>query len=447
MNFLSLVFIGALPIILVLYNFIPKSLRPLLLLLASWGFYLYGSPESFWVLISITIISYAFGRFLDKVHNKLFLGIGIALIICFLIVFKYSGLGLVLPIGISFYTFQTISYLIDVYRGQCKAEKNLFEYSLFVAFFPQLVAGPIERPGNLLPQLKKCPNVTNDNLKEAALLLATGYYKKVVIADFIAPLADYCFDSPTVSDGPLVLLGSVLFSMQIYADFSGYSDIARGCAKLFGIDLSPNFDHPYLTGNLRDFWRRWHMTLTRWFTDYIYIPLGGNRKGKLRSVINTLIVFVLSGIWHGAGLGFITWGLGHGLIILFEDIPVVKKLLKKLPSIAAIALNFIIVDLLWIFFRAGTFTNAISFYKHLFTRWNNGFYSVKAAFYEIGIAPLTGIIFIVVSFLSLYLLPKYTENKKSDKFAVIFIMILITIFTKMFQLESGIENAFIYFRF
>ncbi len=439
MNFLSMVFIVALPVIFALYNFIPGKLRPTLLLLASWGFYLYGSPESFWILILITVISYVFGRFLDKQRSRIYLAMGISFILGFLIVFKYTGFGLVLPIGISFYTFQTISYLIDIYRNTYNAEKNFWNYSLFVSFFPQLVAGPIERPKNLIPQLKNANKASASDLRDASVLLATGYYKKIVIADFVAPLVDNLFDNPDSSYGPVVLIGSILFSMQIYADFSGYSDIARGCAKLFGINLSLNFDHPYLSVSIREFWRKWHITLTRWFTDYIYIPLGGNKKNKTRTAINTIIVFTLSGIWHGAGLSFIIWGISHGILMLIEEIEVIKKLRSRLPRFINILLNFTIVNFLWIFFRAQTLAQALKLFTQLFT--------IKSSLKDISADFKMNLLFATIGCLSLYLLPKYTDDNKNTRFVIIFLMLLITVFTKMYQIEAGIENAFIYFRF
>ena len=385
---------------------------------------------------------------LEKKKSVFLLTTGIALILTFLVIFKYLGLGLALPVGISFYTFQTISYLIDVYKKDSPAEKNLLKYALFVSFFPQLVAGPIERPGNLIPQLKSCKNASQSQIKDGLSLLCLGYFKKVAVADFFAPLVDVVFDNPDLASGPSILFASVLFSLQIFADFSGYSDIARGCAKLFGIELNMNFNHPYLSESLRDFWKRWHITLTRWLTDYIYIHLGGNRKGQMRLVLNTLIVFIVSGIWHGAGLKFILWGLGHGLIVLFEDITIVKRFRDRLPRVLRIIINFLIVNFLWIFFRAKSTATAASLIIHLPRDWSNALDSIRSTYLLAEIPFDTGILFTILGILSLYLLPKYVENRKiSGKAAVIIIMTMAVIFTRMYQLESGIENAFIYFRF
>lgn len=448
MNFLSLIFICALPLILTLYNFIPKKLRPYLLLIASWSFYLYGSPGSFWILLTITLISYVFGLILEKKKNPLLLLAGILLVISFLIVYKYLGLGLALPVGISFYTFQTVSYLIDVYKKSFAAEKSLFKYSLFVSFFPQLVAGPIERPGKLLPQLKECKTASYTQIKEGLILILTGYYKKIVVADFFAPLVDKVYGDSSLWSGPVVLFASILFSLQIYADFSGYSDIARGCAKLFGIELSINFDHPYLSRTLRDFWKKWHITLTRWLTDYIYIPLGGNRKGNTRLIINTLLVFLISGIWHGAGLKFILWGLGHGIIVLIEDIPSVKRAIEKLPGFLAAIINFMIVDLLWIFFRAPQTKDALSMIGMLPKGWNKAFLQIANIFQSAGIPESLGIVFVLISTTLLYFLPKFIDSSKKDqRHIILLIMAFVVAFVRMYEIELGITNAFIYFRF
>ncbi|MBO6239259.1 MAG: MBOAT family protein [Butyrivibrio sp.] len=446
MNFLSPVFLCALPLILGLYNFIPQKLRPYLLLLASWSFYIYGSPGSFWVLIAITVISYCYGLILEKRRNFFILTAGILPVLGFLIIYKYMGLGLTLPVGISFYTFQTLSYMIDVYKKDCKAEANFFRYSLFVSFFPQLVAGPIERPQNLIPQLQKCKVQSSEHLKEGLILMLMGFYKKVAVADFLAPLVDKVYSDPSLWIGPVVLFASILFSMQIYADFSGYSDIARGCAGLFGIELSVNFDHPYISASLREFWKKWHITLTKWLTDYIYIPLGGSRKGKFKLIINTLVVFLISGIWHGAGLKFILWGLGHGIIVLFEDIPPVKKAINSLPKWPAVFINFMIVNLLWIFFRAPDTNAALTMIKMLKTGWDNPILKIFNIFVLTKIPKGPGIICILLSIALLYLFPKVVDISKKYR-VVLFIMAIIIIFIRMYQIELGTTNSFIYFRF
>ena len=440
MNFISLVFITALPVIVLLYRILPKRIKPALLLISSWAFYLYGSPSPFWMLLAVTVISYVSGILLTTIPAKrTVLIIGSVTILSFLVACKYIKVTSSLPVGISFYTFQTFAYLIDVYKGSHPCEKNFFDFSLFVAFFPQLVAGPIERPGKLIPQLKEVKNPSKADFSEGIPLLITGYFKKVVVADYIATYVDIIFTSPEYSKGLIVFLGAILFAIQIYADFSGYSDIARGCGKLLGIELDLNFNHPYLAENIRDFWRKWHITLTSWFTDYIYIPLGGNRKGTLRKILNTLIVFGLSGIWHGSGLKFFIWGLGHGLLILFEDLNSVKKLGKKLPKCINMLINFFFVSFLWIFFRAETFTAAKSLICGLFTGITDftGFLSFCAKDYAL----------MLICSLLLYLVPKYTEKKGEKNFIIMYLLVIIIIGAKINQIRSGIQNSFIYFNF
>jgi D-alanyl-lipoteichoic acid acyltransferase DltB (MBOAT superfamily) len=446
MNFLSLVFIAALPVILLLYRVLPSRIRPLLLLCASWAFYLYKNLDSFWILIFVTVISYVCGVLLSSekwqkrpAAGNIVLITGSAAVLSFLVAYKYLGFGTVLPIGISFYTFQTMSYIIDVYRGTYRGEKNILTFSLFVSFFPQLVAGPIERPGDLIPQLKKSPLSSKSDMVSGLTLMITGYFKKVVVADYIAPSVDLIFASPATSKGFIVLLGAFLFAIQIYADFSGYSDIARGIGKLLGIDLHLNFDHPYRASNIREFWRRWHITLTSWFTDYIYIPLGGSRRGYLRKALNTLIVFGLSGLWHGAGLKFLIWGLGHAVLILIEDISPIRKVKEKLPAFLNIAINFTLVSLLWIFFRADSFSASLELLGGLFT----------------GIADMSvfmiftakNYLLMALCALSIYFVPRYTESRKPGSFWVMYILVLIIIGSKIEQIRSGIQNSFIYFRF
>ena len=446
MNFLSLVFITALPVIVLLYRVFPKRIRPALLLISSWLFYLHASPDSYWILVSITVIAFAAGLILSSktvtkspAASKIALLIALTLVLSFLFAYKYLGISKLLPIGISFYTFQAMSYLIDVYKGRCKAEKNFFDFSLFIAFFPQLVAGPIERPSDLLPQLKKAETPSKADFSDGSVLLITGYFKKIVVADYLAPFVDRIFASNGESRGLIVLLGAFLFALQIYADFSGYSDIARGCARLLGIELKINFRHPYLSDNIRDFWRRWHITLTGWLTDYVYIPLGGNKKGSFKKAINTLIVFALSGIWHGAGLKFVLWGLGHGLLILLEDLAVVKKIRSHFPKPVNIIINFVLVSLLWIFFRAGSLMTSLELMHDLFV-----YITEIGAFtmFTYNEYLLMGILSIVV-----YLVPKYTESKNPKSFLIMYLLSLVIIASKINQIQSGIQNSFIYFRF
>lgn len=272
-------------------------------------------------------------------------------------------LHLLLPMGISFYTFQALSYTIDVYRGQVKAEQSWLNFATYLAFFPQLVAGPIERAGKLLPQFSMSRSFKRTEAVQGCRQMLWGFAKKIVIADNCASVVELIFSDPQSAGGSALLYGAVLFAFQIYADFSGYSDIAIGTARLFGIRLSINFDNPYFATSIPDFWRRWHISLTSWFRDYIYIPLGGSRCSRQRTFLNTVIVFTLSGLWHGANWTFVAWGCYHGLLFLpwcmgwFTRTkgPDTRSFLSRLP---AMLVTFLLVCVGWILFRAESLTDA-----------------------------------------------------------------------------------------
>lgn len=287
---------------------------------------------------------------------------------------------ILLPVGISFYTFQALSYTIDVYRGDVKPEHSLINYALFVSFFPQLVAGPIERSGNLLNQIRKVQeNVLwkYDRIIEGLILIVWGYFLKVVVADRIAILVDTIFNNYTeFSGGIIFLLGAVGFAFQIYGDFAGYSTIAIGTAKILGFELMENFNTPYFSQSVGEFWHRWHISLSTWLRDYVYIPLGGNRKGRILKYRNIIITFLVSGIWHGAGFHFVVWGLLHGIYQVCGDLTrrirqqaeEKLKLNKEVASykIGKILVTFVLVDFAWIFFRAGSLTIALDYIRRMF---------------------------------------------------------------------------------
>ncbi len=287
-----------------------------------------------------------------------------------------SPFSLVLPVGISFYTFQTLGYTIDVYRGDVKAEKNIIRYALFVSFFPQLVAGPIERSKNLLNQLKNIYNSTINffEIKNGLCLILYGMFLKIVMADRIALLVDTVFEHYAEYGFVELSIAAILFSIQILCDFNGYSIIAKGSAQILGIKLMNNFRQPYLATSFKDFWRRWHISLTSWFTDYLYIPLGGSRKGTFRQIINTLIVFFVSGLWHGASWHYVIWGFLHGIYQITE-IGINKfKCTFKIPShnsafstrIAKTCFIFLLTNITWIFFRADSCRDALFFFRQMF---------------------------------------------------------------------------------
>ena len=273
-----------------------------------------------------------------------------------------SNLSILLPIGLSFHTFQAMSYTIEVYRGNQKSERNFIRYSLYVMFFPQLVAGPIERPQNILNQFKIKHQFEYKRFADGLKLIAWGVFKKIVVADRLSEMVDYVYNDPTHYFGLPLIISTIFFSIQIYCDFSGYSDIALGSARMMGFDLMKNFDRPYASKSISEFWRRWHISLSTWFKDYLYIPLGGNRVVVWRKYYNLLIVFTISGLWHGASWNFIIWGGIHGIFLilhsLFENTHYLKfsntkfPQLKKINCFISIIFVFCLTSIAWIFFRA-----------------------------------------------------------------------------------------------
>lgn len=344
MSFNSIAFAVFLLIVFLLYWKIPKKNQWILLLVSSYYFYMSWKAKYVFLILFTTLVSYLCGLLLgrtEEIKKKRFI-LGCALFICLgiLFLFKYfnffSGifgsimqalsiplhpitLSLLLPVGISFYTFQTLSYVIDVYRGDVPPEKHLGKYATFISFFPQLVAGPIERTYNLLPQIKQEHHFKYEDAVYGLRQMLWGFFKKIVIADTLAQYVDKVYDAPFSYKGGVLLIVSIFFSFQIYCDFSAYSDIAIGTARLLGIRLMENFKSPYFSESVTEFWRRWHISLSTWFRDYVYIPLGGNRKGKIRKYINTLITFLLSGLWHGANGTYVLWG---GYTVVYKSLKI-----------------------------------------------------------------------------------------------------------------------------
>lgn len=345
MNFNSLQFLIFLPIVLLLYWLLPHKFRWALLLVASYFFYMSWNVWLVFAILGTTLVSYGsallINRTRDKRIKKILLSLTIIICIGTLIFFKYFNfliqsaidflnlfslnieswsLDIILPVGISFYTFQTLSYVIDVYRGKFAPEKHFGYYALFVSYFPQLVAGPIERPGDLLPQLKAEHKLNFDDTEAGFRIFCCGFFRKCVVADFCGLFVNNVFGDLNSATGLAVFIAAALFCIQMYCDFAGYSEIAMGCARMMGVKLSLNFDRPYLAQSYSEFFRRWHITLNRWFTDYLYIPLGGSKKGKVRKIFNTLIVFALSGLWHGANWTYLLWGLYAGAWVCMESL-------------------------------------------------------------------------------------------------------------------------------
>ena len=277
-------------------------------------------------------------------------------------------LQIILPVGISFYTFQSLSYSIDIYRGKIKPTNDFISFMTFVSFFPQLVAGPIERASHLLPQFLKARTFNREQLISGFRYILYGLFKKMVIADRLSYFVNHIYDSPEKYDGTVMLAATFMFGFQIYCDFSGYSDIAIGSARLLGFDLMQNFRTPYFTKNFKDFWHRWHISLSSWFRDYVYIPLGGNHVSYSRWIFNILITFTLSGLWHGASLTFIIWGFVHGIFLVSENLISKFNLVPKKLSWLGFVVTFLLVNITWVFFRAGSFDQSIyilSEFRHL----------------------------------------------------------------------------------
>ena len=392
MLFNSLSFAIFLPIVFAIYWGLKKNLRGqnILLLLSSYLFYGWWDARFLTLIIASTVVDFVLGRSLASTGSaskrKWLLAASMIFNLGLLGVFKYYNffienfalltqsvgfhtsptlLSITLPVGISFYTFQTMSYTIDIYRKQLEPTRDFIAFAAFVGYFPQLVAGPIERASNLLPQITKPRNFSYQKAVNGLRQALWGFFKKVVIADAVAPLVDQTFADPNLYNSGALVAGAFLFSIQIYCDFSGYSDIAIGISKLFGIDLMQNFRTPYFSRDIAEFWRRWHISLSTWFRDYLYIPLGGSRGSTALKVRNTFAIFIVSGFWHGANWTFIIWGLINAL--LFLPLLLAKRNRSNLdhPSLKdlhRIALTFIITTIAWIFFRADSFSHAIDYF-------------------------------------------------------------------------------------
>lgn len=391
-TFQYLIFLAA---VVLLYYILPVKARYIWLLIASYYFYMQWNPRYLTLLFVCTLLTYCCGRMIEGMREKtplldcrkkqrICLAVCIALNLAILGFFKYLDFGIaclnsflhlanvqeisrsstiLLPVGISFYTLQALGYLIDVYRGDICAEKNFLRYALFVSFFPQLVAGPIERSHNLLVQLQEHHRMSYENIRKGALLILYGLFLKMVIADRVAIIVNTVYEDSAAYPGFYIVVATCLFAIQIYCDFYGYSTIARGSALLMGIRLMDNFNAPYFSRSVQEFWRRWHISLSGWFRDYLYIPLGGNRKGKARKSGNLLAVFAVSGLWHGASFAFVLWGLLNGIYQvaadIFTDIFGFRRegdhFIGRLIRTVGV---FGLVTFAWLFFRAGTIQNA-----------------------------------------------------------------------------------------
>ena len=419
MTFNSLQFLIFLPVVIILYFIVPHKFRWLILLIASYYAYMSWNPWLVFLILATTLVSYLAGIFIPKTQNqkvkKLLLAITIIVCLGILIFFKYFNfllgsvisflnlfsmnihsvaLDIILPIGISFYTFQTLSYVIDVYKGKFEPEKHFGYFALYVSFFPQLVAGPIERPENLLPQLKAEHKLNKEDLLAGLQLLAVGFFRKCVVADFCGVFVNNVFADLESANTLSLIAAGALFMVQLYCDFGGYSEIAAGSARMMGIKLSKNFDRPFSELTLSKSMRRWHMTLTSWFLDYVYIPLGGNRKGKFRQILNVFIVYMLCGLWHGANWTFVLWGLFAGLIMVIEGLikNPIRNFAKKhninyhRPWINVIRRTLVFSILIFsaFLFRAQNISQIGVIYSRIFTSFGFGLDYFNAALSSLG---------------------------------------------------------------
>ena len=408
MLFNSAEFALFLPLVIAAYFLFPARLRWILLLFASYYFYACWRVEYLTLIIGSTFVDYwvglRMGACATRRERRPYLVLSLLVNLGLLGVFKYADFfgqsvqavfdrvnifydvpvfDLLLPVGISFYTFQTLSYSIDVYRGERGAEKHLGIFALYVAFFPQLVAGPIERSTQLLPQLRKHHVFDHDRFTSGLMQMLWGFFKKIVIADRASAIVQIVYGSPAEYSGAAVLVATYLFAIQIFCDFSGYSDIAIGSARIFGIDLMENFRSPYFSKSISEFWRRWHISLSTWFRDYLYIPLGGSRRSHAMTIRNVLIVFTVSGLWHGANWTFVVWGALHGIYMAAGNLtksardmlwgrfagPIFGKSSEKVRKFIAWLVTLHLVMVGWVFFRADNISDAISLLASLNHGW------------------------------------------------------------------------------
>ena len=423
-----------LPIVFGLYWLLPHKYRWTLLFIASYYFYMSWNVKYVVLILFTTVVSYLAAILLELFHGrervkKLFLWLTLVACLGVLFVFKYFNffmesfsfmagkvgiqlhpitLRLLLPVGISFYTFQTLAYVIDVYRGSVKPERHFGIYATFISFFPQLVAGPIERTRNLLPQIKDEHIFNYDQATYGLKLMAWGFFKKLCIADNFAVYVDKVFNDIYSFHGFSLILATFLFTIQIYCDFSGYSDIARGTAKLFGIELMENFKSPYFSSSIHEFWSRWHISLSTWFRDYVYIPLGGNRVSAFRHKLNLLLTFIISGLWHGANWTFIIWGSVHEFAQVIEKSIFTQQRETQdethgFTRVLKILLVFLFCMFAWIFFRARNLNEAFYVFEGMLNGVLSPLNYLKSGFRAIGINKLELCkIFLCLAILSLH---------------------------------------------
>ena len=468
MVFSSMTFLCVfLPVVFLLYSVLPSiPVKNGLLIIASLLFYAYGEPKYVLLMIFSIVMNYLFGRLLDSENERLrrmIVGLAVCVNLALLFVFKYLDMvlktvnqishssipmaNLALPKGISFFTFQALSYVIDVYRRDVEAEKNLFHVMLYISFFPQLIAGPIVKYHDIQEQIRS-RKTDSGEIAAGMRRFILGLAKKVLISNVMAVTADALFAAPM---GEMNILSAwtaaIAYLFQIYFDFSGYSDMAIGMGRIFGFTFQENFRYPYISQSIQEFWRRWHISLSTWFKEYLYIPLGGNRKGKVRTCVNKLIVFFSTGLWHGADWTFVIWGLWHGMFMLLEEvIPV-----KKLPRLLRHVYTLLVVVIGFVMFRADTFTQGIQITGKMFAGW-----SFQASQMNLVLQQMTPLFILTVIIAVIACMPvlkwvkEWGETLQPCRKVMEplgYLMSLILLVLCILSLSSGTYNPFIYFRF
>ena len=474
MLFNTLDFAVFLPLVFFLYWFITYKnlkLQNTLIVVSSYVFYAWWDWRFLSLIIFSTIVDYFVGQKLKKEDNnlkrKILLWLSIIINLSFLGFFKYynfflenfinafslfgtqiniRSLNIILPVGISFYTFQTLSYTVDIFRKKLEPTGDFIAFSAFVCFFPQLVAGPIERATNLLPQFYNKRTFKYKQGVQGLRLILWGMFKKVVIADSLAPMVNDVFENSNIYSGGTLWLGAIYFSIQIYCDFSGYSDIAIGTSKLFGFELNSNFKFPYFSRNIGEFWRRWHISLSTWFRDYLYIPLGGSKKGSLISLRNVFVIFLVSGFWHGANWTFIVWGLYHAILFIpsfvFKsnrkyngDVVAVNKQLPYSRDLILMLINFLLVTIGWVFFRSENLSSAFIYLERMFL--NLSLPNDK----------LQGVGYVLVFVIIDWFLRKDERLSEISKYPVIRYLFYLFLSFHVIKYFGLVQDKFIYFNF
>lgn len=500
MLFNSFDFLCFFPAVVLVFFIIPKKTRYIWLLITSYYFYMGWNAKYAILIAASTVMTYAGSLIIEKInasaeeHNrkkviykKITLVATLLANLGILFYFKYANffieniervfrvlkielvipeVDVLLPVGISFYTFQALGYIMDVYRGELKAEKNLLKYALFVSFFPQLVAGPIERSKNLLEQVKNVHLIkvwNYERICSGLIVMLVGYFQKMVIADRAAIFVDYIYNAYWLYGSVEIILATLLFAIQIYCDFAGYSLIAIGAAKVMGFSLMENFNTPYFATSIKDFWSRWHISLSTWFRDYLYIPLGGNRKGKLRRYVNLMITFLVSGLWHGSSWNYVAWGGLHGLYQVLGNIKndfLNKGNIQQKESFSSKLgkglVTFVLVDFAWLFFRANSLRSAFEMIMRIFTKPNTWVLFDKSL-YTCGLNEneFSVLFFAIVVLLLIDLVKRMTgktievwlgEQQIWFRWTVIFVLLFTCILFGVYG-EGYDASQFIYFQF